>query len=654
MAHQETKRQTIRLIAIALVVSFTAVAAPRFLPFVAAAEAWLSDAWVALLTPAPATQQTDIAVLTITEDTLARFPYRSPIDRGFLVELLGTLEEAGVRAVGFDILFDKETEEKKDTALAKAILDFPVPIVIAWADEAAGLTGAQRDYLKRFLAASGAEAGFVNLLIDGDGVVRRQVTALPNSDLLSFTAALAEAMGRETLQETFSIAWRPQPVDGTDRFQSLPAHSILELSEFDPALVSGLLEDRIVLIGNDLPQSDRHRTLLSVDSGEPDTMPGVFIHAHVLAQLLDGQRLSRIDLLTEIALVLILVAAGVGLAALHIPVPARLGIGSIMILGFWAGSFALYNRGGPIVPLALPSLGLMAAYGVSSATLGYDAIKAKRFVRKAFAHYVPPALVEQLTNQPERLVRGGERRVVTLIFTDVAGFTTLSERLGPEVLMPLLNEYFDGMSRVALEHDGTIDKFIGDALVAFFGAPSDQPDHAKRAVACAVALDAFAEHFRTSHSEHGFGITRIGVHTGPAIVGNVGGSTRFDYTAIGDTVNTAARLESVNKTLGTRICIGGATVAAAPDVAMRPMGELILKGKSVGITAFEPISLGQAGSIEAIQYQSAYEAMASGEPKAREAFARLADAYPDDPLIALHSRRLDGGATTARIIMEEK
>ena len=654
MAHQEIKRQAVRLIAIALVVGFTALAAPRFLPFVAAAEAWLSDARVALLTPAPATQHADIAVLSITEDTLASFPYRSPIDRGFLVELLAQLEQAGVRAVGFDILFDQKTEEEKDTALAKAILDFPAPVVIAWADETAGLTGAQQDYLGRFLAASGAEAGFVNLLMDGDGVVRRQVTVVPSSDLSSFTVALAKAAGAEAPQETFSIAWRPQPADGTDRFQNLPAHSILELSKFDPALVRGLLENRIVLIGNDLPQSDRHRTLLSIDSGEPDTMPGVFIHAHVLAQLLDGQRLSGLDLPTEIALVLVLVAAGVGLAILQIPVAARLGNGSIVIIGFWAGSFALYNRGGPLVPLALPSLGLMAAYGISSATLGYAAAKARRFVRKAFAHYVSPALVEQLTNRPDQLVRGGESREVTLIFTDVAGFTALSERLGPEVLMPLLNDYFDGMSRVVLEHDGTIDKFIGDAVVAFFGAPGDQPDHAKRAVACALALDAFAESFRTSHSEHGFEITRIGVHTGPAIVGNVGGSARFDYTAIGDTVNTAARLESVNKHLGTRICIGGATAAAAPDAAMRPIGELVLKGKSVGITAFEPISPGQAGSIEATRYQSAYEAMAASEPKALEAFARLADAYPDDPLIALHLRRLDGGATTARIILEEK
>lgn len=490
--------------------------------------------------------------------------------------------------------------------------------------------------------------------MDGDGVVRRQVTALPNSDLAGFTAALAEAMGAEAPQETFSIAWRPRPADGTDRFQSLPTHSILELGDIEPTLVSGLLENRIVLIGNDLPQGDRHRTLLSVDSSEPATMPGVFIHAHVLAQLLDGRRLSRIDLPTEVALVLILVAAGMGLATLHIPVAARLGIGAVVIIGFWAGGCALYNRGGPIVPLALPSLGLMAAYGISSATLGYAAAKARRFVRKAFAHYVSPALVEQLTDRPERLVRGGERREITLIFTDVTGFTTLSERLGPEVLMPLLNDYFDGMSQIVLKHGGTIDKFIGDAVVAIFGAPADQSDHAKRAVACALALDDFAEGFRESQAEHGFKITRIGIHTGPAIVGNVGGSTRFDYTAIGDTVNTAARLESVNKHLGTRICIGGATAAAAPDMAMRPIGELVLKGKRVGIAAFEPISLGQAGSTEATQYQSAYEAMVAGKPEAREAFARLAEACPDDPLIALHSRRLDDGATTARIILEEK
>jgi class 3 adenylate cyclase len=654
LTSRESKRQGARLVAIGLAVTLTVLAAPRLLPFAAAAEAWLADLRIALLTPAPATQDREIAVLTITEDTLALFPYRSPVDRGFLAKLLAALEQAEVRAVGLDILFDQASEVEKDAALAEAIAGFPGPVVVAWADDAAGLTEAQQDYLNGFIAASGARPGFTNLIKDADGVVRRQLAALPKSSVPSFPAALAEAVGTEGPDHDFAVAWRVRPTDGSDTFQVLPAHLVVEYSDADPSLVKGWLEDRIVLIGADLPQGDRHRTPFAADPQAPDTMPGVLLHAHVLAQLLEGRRRPEIGLPIEVLFALVLAAAGVGLATLHIPIAARLAVAAGVVIAVWSGGFILYHRGGPIVPLALPSFGLLAAYGVSSATLGYAAAKAKRFIRNAFAHYVPPALVTQLTNEPERLVLGGERREITLIFTDIAGFTKLSERLPPEVLMPLLNEYLDGMSRIVLEHGGTIDKFIGDAVVTFFGAPGHQPDHAARAVACALALDSFAEAFRQAHAEYEVGITRIGVHSGPAVVGNVGGSARFDYTAIGDTVNTAARLESANKHLGTRLCISAATAAATQDVPMRPVGELVLKGKRVGIAAFEPIPADQAASAEEARYRAAYETMAAGKTEAREAFARLAESHPDDGLIAFHLRRLDEGATSARIELEEK
>lgn len=173
MTSRETKRQGARLVAIGLAVTLTVLAAPRLLPFAAAPEAWLADLRIALLTPAPATQDREIAVLTITEDTLALFPYRSPVDRGFLAKLLAALEQAEVRAVGLDILFDQASEVEKDAALAEAIAGFPGPVVVAWADDTAGLTEAQQDYLNGFIAASGARPGFTNLIKDADGVVRR-------------------------------------------------------------------------------------------------------------------------------------------------------------------------------------------------------------------------------------------------------------------------------------------------------------------------------------------------------------------------------------------------------------------------------------------------------------------------------------------------
>jgi adenylate cyclase len=165
---------------------------------------------------------------------------------------------------------------------------------------------------------------------------------------------------------------------------------------------------------------------------------------------------------------------------------------------------------------------------------------------------------------------GGQRREIATLFSDIAGFTTLVETLEPDVLGPLLNEYLSGMTDVVFVHDGTVAKIVGDALHVLFGAPGEQPDHAARAVKCALALDDYAQSFRESWHKKGvsLGVTRIGVHAGQAIVGNFGGGRFFDYTAYGDTVNVAARLEDANKQLGTRICVS-ATLAAPPKLQSR-------------------------------------------------------------------------------------
>jgi adenylate cyclase len=240
------------------------------------------------------------------------------------------------------------------------------------------------------------------------------------------------------------------------------------------------------------------------------------------------------------------------------------------------------------------------------------------------------------------------------IFTDIAGFTSLVEAAAPEVLAALLNEYVGGMTDVVFAHEGTVAKIIGDAIQILFNAPGDQPDYATRAIACARDLDTWAEAFRARWKAKGvnFGVTRIGVHAGPALVGNFGGSRFFDYTAYGDTINTAARLEAANKSLGTRICVSATVAEAAVDFRGRPVGDLMLRGRSEPLRAFEPLSSVAHEGQGTTQYAAAFAKLDAGDASAMPAFAALVGLYSDDALAGFHLRRLLNGAKGVRMQLE--
>ena len=240
------------------------------------------------------------------------------------------------------------------------------------------------------------------------------------------------------------------------------------------------------------------------------------------------------------------------------------------------------------------------------------------------------------------------------MFTDLAGFTSLIEKKDPAKILPLLNNYLDGMCKIVRDHEGTIDKIVGDALHVFFGAPLQSVDHAQRATECAISMDAYARQFKDSPAarENDFGGTRIGVHTGSAVVGNFGGDSFFDYTAHGDTVNTAARLESVNRHFGTTICVSGTTVEQSPNHSFRPIGTLVLKGKSESVDAFEPVVDKKSRSVS--KYLKAFELMQNRDSNAAAAFRDISRSYPEDALIAYHTERLAENDTGSRILLAEK
>src|SRR5262245_18640645 len=246
------------------------------------------------------------------------------------------------------------------------------------------------------------------------------------------------------------------------------------------------------------------------------------------------------------------------------------------------------------------------------------------------------------------------RREVAAVFTDVTSFTSLVETTDPEVLSVLLNEYVGGMTEIVFAHEGTVAKVMGDGIHILFNAPGDQPYYATRAVACALDLDAWAMQFRARWKAKGFnfGVTRIGVHVGPVLVGNFGGNRFFDYTAYGDTINTASRLEAANKFLGTRICVSASVAEAAEGFKGRPVGDLMLRGRSEPLRAHEPLQDGAFAEPATAQYSAAFAKLEADDAGAMPAFAALVGKHADDALAGFHLKRLLNGAKGVRMQLE--
>jgi adenylate cyclase len=272
----------------------------------------------------------------------------------------------------------------------------------------------------------------------------------------------------------------------------------------------------------------------------------------------------------------------------------------------------------------------------------------------SLSRYFSPNLAQRLAGDTDAVDLEGQRREIATLFTDIASFTALVETLEPSVLGPLLNEYLSGMTDIVFANDGTVAKIVGDALHILFGAPGEQPDHAARAVACALSLDEFAQSFSERWQKKGiaFGVTRIGVHAGPAIVGNFGGGRFFDYTAYGDTINVASRLERANKQLGTRICVSAGLAEGVKNFRGRPIGDLVLRGRGEVIRAFEPLQEKQFNDPATKSYLDAYALLKAEDAGAVAAFAAHVGKQPEDRLAAFHLKRLLNGAKGSRIAMD--
>lgn len=388
-----------------------------------------------------------------------------------------------------------------------------------------------------------------------------------------------------------------------------------------------------------------------------DMIPGVEVHVQLVEQLLQGTSLSYPEW-SKAATILFLI----GMWVLFLFLLPRIGVFQSVLLEAGAVGMVVYfswysfTRSGLFFDPLFPSLsltGFFLAYIISRHLISEQE---RRWIKDAFSSYVSPNLVSYLMENPDQLSLGGETRECSFVLTDLTEFTALMEKSDPSKVASLLNDYLEEMVKITFKHNGTLDRFVGDAVAVMFSAPIVQRDSAARAVACAMEMDIFARDFAVAKQAEGFpfGNTRIGVHTGEVLVGNFGGKTMLDYRALGDPINTASRLESVNKHLGTQVCVSGVTAKKCPGFTGRPIGKLVLKGKSKDLETFEPLSREEADSQRVKDYMEAYQIMEKMDPQAPQKFKALSEKYPDDPLVIFHLKRLESGESGNTIVMREK
>lgn len=646
-------RNTLTLFGVALLCTLTALLAIENLSFLYRVNQFVQDWEIASVFAPKEEQDPDIIIVAVDEATLSRFAYRSPADRAFLSNLLQSLAAHRPTAIGMDFVLDQPTEPAKDAALKRTIATIKVPLVVSYIASAETETPEQLAFENQMVPL--AERGLANLPTDQFDTAREVFPGakLPDGNYVPGLArALAARAGVATPAEQVPIIWRGRPAPTETDPDPKPFRQV-------SATVAGLMPDswfrgKIVLIGSDVTLVDRHRTPFStVLAGDEGQLPGIVIQAHSLSQLLHHKISPVASWPLDFSLTLLFAILGAMLGIFTAPLSARVAIMLGLILILWIGGVVIFHYADLILGLLSPSLALIATFGAVDSLGGREARKQRAFIQGAFSRYVSPKVVEQMVADPTRMSLKGERREMTFLFSDIADFTTMSERLQAEELARLLNGYLDGMTSIVLKHGGMVDKFIGDAVFAIFNAPIDLPDHAEKAVACMLEMDDFAQNYRKEQAVP-LGVTRIGVHTGVAVIGNFGSHARFTYTASGDAVNTAARLEGINKYLGTRLCVSGATRALCRNIGFRPVASVVVKGKTEALDLWEPLHEGSASAGFLKAYEAAYDRLRQGQADAMAMFTALKESEPNDPCVRLHVERLRQGLMGVEMVMSEK
>jgi adenylate cyclase len=443
--------------------------------------------------------------------------------------------------------------------------------------------------IQSLFGEDGARVRHVPLLLLGDGILAPSL-ALETARIAAGAAIVTVAPNAATLSfgdRSADIAEGQMRIHWSDP-RLWPMRTVSAADILDGAVDTRRFAEAAVVIGSSAPEAGSLRPT----AASPLT-PSLQIEAEAIEQLLAGGVPVRhatapareLAAMLAIGLIAIILAAWLG------PLPAGLGI--VALIALWLGiCLNAFFAGSLVDPVGPPSAAFIAGNAAAAASFART-LRLKTLISQRFAQYLAPEVVDEIIARPDRLRRSGELRQVTALFTDVEGFTAMTNRVAPVTLIALLDRYFDGLCRIALAHGGMIDGINGDAVHVFFNVPLERDDHVDAALDCALAMQRFAEPFRLTDDARaaGFGRTRIGVESGPAIVGDVGGSRRLNYTAHGNAINRTARLEAANKEFGSTICVGPGAAAAARRVNLRALGSLTLRGFDQPVTVYTPEEL---------------------------------------------------------------
>ncbi|EGE58134.1 UNVERIFIED_ORG: adenylate cyclase [Rhizobium esperanzae] len=544
-------------------------------------------------------------IVAIDEPSLADVNAQWPWPRSLHAELVSQLRAAGARVIGLDIIMAEPSNPGNDAAIAKAV----GPDVVLAGDETLIETPQASQLIRATplpaLTDAGAVTGIASIDLSGDGIFRR----IPGYED-GFAAMLAKASGAAA-----EILPAGRLIQSLGPARSYPTVSYYQALDPQNLLPPGYFKDRVVLVGLSLQNApeidkggvDAFATPYTVHTGK--LVPGVEIQATIYDNIRYGLSIREAHLPAVAACILISVL----LAALTVWRSTgwlTIVTSAAALLAFAAVSFAGIRLGHVFVSPLGPTVAYISVVFGQAAFDFAEERRNKRQIIRAFAQYISPDLVKRLSNDPSQLKLGGERRTLSVLFSDVRGFTTIAETLkdDPEQLTGLINRLLTPLSDVVMDHGGTIDKYMGDCIMAFWNAPLDDPDHALHAVRAALAMQAAISRLNNQLEREAAALGRkphvlkmgVGINTGECIVGNMGSNRRFDYSCLGDSVNLASRLEGASKNYGVALLLGEETARlVAVNYTVIELDRIIVKGRTVPSPIFTVVHKADAEALAA-------------------------------------------------------